>query len=228
MKILLLILLFSFSAMSDEIKLQFHKADGLVGEVLPATVSGYVGQPLDNKRVGDDFYIISLDADKAEVIFLKKITEGQIALDEKSLIKWTPIELKEVEVPQGVNLLEQHFHLPSSRLWIMALVVIMVLLALGIKYDFIRYRTDQALKKMRQTQKDLMFAATHFEEITEVWRKKHQLIEMFPGIEEAFLKFELEYYRVAFRPDIMDEDKKKVEKKYQDFLDLIRGVHFGI
>lgn len=228
MKLILFFLFFSFSALSDEIKLQFNKAESLVGEVLPASVSGYSGNPIENKRIGDDLYIVSMNEESAEIIFLKKLSNNRVMLDEVSTIAWSPIELKEVQVPQGISLLEQQFELDSKKTWVIVLVILLIIVAFIVKYYFTHLKPKKMLRRKKQGEKNKIFEASTFNEVTDVWRKKHQLIEMFPAIEEAFLRFEVEYYRVAFRPEISEEDKKKVEKKYQEFLDLIRGVNFGI
>ena len=75
---------------------EFNKADSLVGEVLPASVTGFNSEPIENKRIGDDLYIVSMNEKFAEVIFLKKLTNNQVMLDQASTITWSPIELKEV------------------------------------------------------------------------------------------------------------------------------------
>lgn len=228
MKTFLFLMLFSFSVLSDEIKLQFNKADSLVGEVLPASVTGFNSEPIENKRIGDDLYIVSMNEKFAEVIFLKKLTSNQVMLDQTSTITWSPIELKEVQLPQGISLLDQKFELNSKKTWIIVLVVILLLLAFALKYCLTHIKPKKDLRKRKQTERNKIFEASTYNEVTDIWKKKHQLIEMFPGIEEAFLKFEVEYYRVAFRPEISDDDKKQIEKKYQHFLDLIRGINLGI
>lgn len=228
MKLIVFLLFFSLSVLGDEIKLQFQKAESLVGEVLPATVKGFTGTAIENKRVGDELYIVSMNETFAEIIFLKKLSNNQIALNETSTITWSPVELKEVEVPQNISLLEQKFELSAKRTWIIVLVVLLILIAFGLKYYFSYVRPQQDMKKRKQIERNKIFEAATYNEVTDIWRKKHLLIEMFPAIEEAFLKFEVEYYHFAFKPDISEEDKKDVEKKYQKFLDLIRGVNFGI
>lgn len=228
MKIILFLLLYSFSALSDEVRLQFNKANSLVGEVLPASVTGFTGEPIENKRIGDDLYIVSMNEEVAEVIFLKKLTNNQIQLNEASTITWSPIELKEIQLPQSVSLLDQKFELNAKKTWIVVLVVVLLLMAFALKYYWSYIKPKQNLKKRKLAERNKIFEASTYDEVTDVWKKKHQLIEMFPGIEEAFLKFEIEYYRVAFRPEISDDDKKQIEKKYQNFLDLIRGMNLGI
>lgn len=228
MKIILFLLLFSFSALSDEVRLQFNKANSLVGEVLPASVAGFTGEPIENKRIGDDLYIVSMNEEVAEVIFLKKLTNNQVQLNETSTITWSPIELKEIQLPQSVSLLDQKFELNAKKTWVVVLVIVVLMMAFALKYYWSHIKPKQNLKKRKLAERNKIFEASTYGEVTDVWKKKHQLVEMFPEIEEAFLKFEIEYYRIAFKPEISDDDKKQVEKKYQNFLDLIRGINLGI
>lgn len=228
MKLLLLFIFLSFSALGNEIKLHFDKTQVLVGEVLQAQVQGYKGSPIENKRIGDELYIVSLNEESAEVIFIKKLGINAANFSETEKITWSPIELKETDVPQGISLIEQYLDIGSSKIWILVLVIILVLIIIAARFYFVAYRPKALIKKQRLNEKERLFAATSFHEINDIWRSKHQLVSQFPSIEEAFLKFELEYYKIAFRPDISIEEKKSIEKAYQDFLDRIRGVNFGV
>lgn len=228
MKFVIFLILFSLSALGNEIKIQFNREEVLIGETVQGSVAGYYGQPIDNKRVGDELYIVSMDSEAAEIIFLKKLSSSSLKLDEENTIVWSPIELKEVSMPQGISLIEQSLNFGANRTWIIILTALAIISGILAKFYLSHYRPKLIERKRKTEVKNKLFSASSFEEVTEVWRQKHQLIQMFPNIEEAFVRFEVDYYKIAFRPDISEEDKKSIEKKYQNFLDQVRGVNFGI
>jgi len=227
MKLILLLLAFSFNLYSAEIKLVLDKPSVFTGEVVGASVENYNGPVLKEQKIGDVLYILQLSEERADLIFLKKPSVNTIPLNEIDNLIWNPIEITEVQVPEDVILNAQDFDL-KNKMWIVYLLIGILSLGVTLWYYIKKIKPEILLKKKRAEVKAKLFSASSLEEINKVWREKHTYIDAFSFIEDDFNKFEVIFYKYGFKPQITDEEKKEIIRSYNNFLESIRGGNFGV
>lgn len=225
--ILIFIFLFSGNLWSAEVKVLLNKNTVYTGEIVSGKVENYAGPRIEEKRIGNDLYILDLNEDEVKVIFLKKPLVNMLALNDVDYLIWNPIEVVEVEAAENIVLSPQDLII-KNYFWIVYLVVALGLVAGFLTYYLKILKPRNALRKERRRIKEGMFAAQSLEDVTAIWKNKYSLIETFPFIEEEFNKFEVLFYKLAFKPHLTDEEKKQLVKRYNEFLDSVRGGNFGI
>lgn len=229
MKMVLVCLLFliSLNGQSEEIKIVLDKPSVYTGEVVAGIVSDYSGPEISEKRIDDSIHILFLDQNRIEMIFLKKPQTNKVYLSTEDALHWNPIEVMELEIPQTAIIHDLNFDL-KNRGWIVYLVILAITLMASVFMCFKKLKPRLEVKKRKRAVKEVLVKAHTFEEVTAIWKNKHFYIETFPFIEEEFNKFEVVFYKYAFRPNLSREDQAQVTKSYSKFLDSIRGGHFGV
>lgn len=226
--ILILISLLSWSLLAGEIKIVLDKPSVLTGEIIAGSVSGYSGPVIKEKMLQDSVYVLYLDESKVDLVFLKRLSANTIALNDQDYLIWNPIDIQQIEKSDEVVLEEQFFNLKNNY-WPLVLIVFLVILIVSSLIYIKKIKPRIVEKKKRKEIKDKIFAAEdNLEKITFVWKKKHEYFQVFPFIEEGFNKFEVTYYKYAFKPEMTEEEKQEILKSYRKMLEDIRGGQFGV
>lgn len=251
MKLILLCFLFAVSSAFaiERIQLSFKKTDLRQGELAHGVLS--VGaqslnlplQKLRGQTFAETLYFQQIsplvrlkDSEEyhsdVQVIFLK-IPEGnqiQGKLDASDVqISWNPVTIAETQASQ--QLLWGDFSAPDliRRNWIY-LILIPVLLIAGY-YGFRLWQKLERRKKLKADRKvlfDELIAGGSYEDVVNLWKKKHVFLREFPQIEARFQGLEEVLFKVQFKPTQSEAERSRVVSAYQKFLNECREDLRGV
>ena len=197
----------------------------LKGQTLAETIYFYDVSPLMRKEGSDSFEA------EAKVIFAKAPETNALGTkfgDEDLLVTWGNTQVSPTQVEQGF--IFGKFEIPSRPkilLWfsiILGLGVLTYLFFWGRK----KYQFKTAQKKKLQELKRELLGATNYQEIVEVWKKKHKYLDNFPQIEDAFKGFETVLFKYQFKPRQNETEISQVTEAYREFVRKIEGGLNGI
>lgn len=226
--ILILSFLLSLSVSAGEVKIVLDKPSALTGEVISGNVSNYQGPVVSETLLDESVYILHLDQERIEMVFVKPLTTNTIKLNDVDYLIWNPVEIVKVDESANIQLFDQSFELKSYLGWVY-LIGFLICVIIFLWVYFVRLRHAWAKKKARKHLKTQLFMASQdIHGITQVWKGKNIFLEAFPFIEEEFNKFEVTFYLHAFKPKVTEEEKNEMLKAYDQMLDRIRGGDFGV
>jgi hypothetical protein len=167
----------------------------------------------------------------ATVVFIKVPKENSAIIETskgKIGVEWENNEILPTEASQ--NFLFGNFEIPRSKnifLGFLILIVFGFLILIGIKLKKTR---DQKLKvkKYLDNIKDQILSSNDYHSIVEIWKRKHEILNLFPHLSIAFSNLEKELFKVQFKPVQSELEKEEVQKAYKFFLDQIKGDLDGI
>lgn len=197
----------------------------LKGQTLSNTIYIYDVSPLVRKN-GSDFFETN-----AKVIFVKVPETNALASklgSEDLLITWGDIPVSPTEGAKGFVF--GNFEIPSRPkilLWLSILVGIAVLSVVGF-WCRKKYQLKSSLKKKKQALKSELISASSYQDVVEVWKKKHLFLSEFPQIEEAFRTFEGILFKYQFKPRQSEAEVSVVIEAYRDFVRKIEGGLNGV
>jgi hypothetical protein len=203
-------------------KLNLQKLKGLsIGEAL------YLHQisPLLRKDGSNSF-----ESD-FKVIFVKIPEQSYLVqkIDAEEVhIKWMPVKISPVEVPE--KLIFEQFEIPRPieiLKWIISALAVTSIILIGLKFNQARTQKKQ-LRNKKNLLKDSVLSAKSYEEVVQVWKNKSEILSVFPALTSAFKQLETTLFQVQFRPYQTEEDKNNVLKAYQEFKESVHGGFDGV
>ncbi len=205
------------------------------------TLSKLDSKKLAGSKIGETLYFVDVSPfmrnndgrynANATVIFLKTPTEETGVIETakgKILVKWGSIEVLPTNAPE--SFLFGSFEIPKGSHFLTLLAVLAAILALffPMRRLYERRKKQQAQKKLLETLKKEIMDAQNYESIVALWKKKHDVLSVFPQMRDSFQKFEEVLFKVQFKPIQNEIEKEEVVKAYKIFLDDIKGVMSGI
>ncbi|WPU65521.1 hypothetical protein [Peredibacter starrii] len=197
----------------------------LKGQTLAETIYFYDVSPLMRKE-GSDFFEA-----EAKVIFAKTPETNALGTkfgNEDLLVTWGNSQISPTEASKGF--IFGKFEIPSRPkiiLWLSIILGLGVLIFLVI-WGRKKYQIKTARKKKMQDLKRELLGATNYQEVVEVWKKKHKFLDTFPQIEESFKGFETVLFKYQFKPRQNETEMAQVTEAYRDFVRKIEGGLNGI
>jgi hypothetical protein len=148
--------------------------------------------------------------------------------NQEVIIKWSDLSI--VPIKPDKNFLFGNFEVPTSKSW-NKFIFFTLFLIVGSLVAFSIYKKKmikrKAMLRKRKFKNDLL-AARKYEDVVEIWKKKHELIEIFPQISPPLKDLEKILFRHQFKSQQTDGEKAEVMKAYNEFSEKIRGVLGGI
>lgn len=179
------------------------------------------------KREGTDYYESS-----AKIIFVKvpeaKGIQDTVSGQEVSFY-WGDILVEPTEA--GRSLIFGTFSVPERTAWVIWLIAGLLGTAL---VGFGGWRLSVKMKRKREEKnrvlalKNEILNCRNYEDVVNLWTKKHTLIKEFPHIKESFMKMEDVLNRYQFRPRQTETEKIEVVESYRKFSRSVEGGFNGI
>lgn len=247
-----LVLFFSilpaFSA--SELKLSITEPTVQQGEILNVLLQakaqdlkGFELQKLKEERFADTLYFLKISPwmrkdgneyleAEARVVFtqIPKVNQLSDKIDESDVtIIWNKVEIIPTEASQ--DLIFGSFEIPPRQqvlFWI--LLTIAALIPIGATVWFILKKSKmRRMEKARIAQKKAeVLNCSSYEDIVQLWKNKHEYLQLFPHVAEPFLKLESVLNKHQFKPTQSNEDKKEILESYRKFSRSIEGGFLGI
>lgn len=123
------------------------------------------------------------------------------------------------------------FTLPEKSRWILySAVMLFLLLALAYPgWKFFKVRQTKKLKQIKQRElKDELLNCRKYEDVVEIWKKKHRYLLVFPQLKDSFTKLEITLFKYQFKPQQTESEKIEVMNSYRTFKSEVEGGVNGI
>lgn len=157
----------------------------------------------------------------------KEILEQKIG-DIDLHINISGIEVKPSDA--GDQFVLEEFSIPIKKEWgiyfLFTALLIIVLAGVLRLLMHLRLRRDRRLKL--KAAKSKILAASTYDEITQVWQSRDELMKNFPEAQGPFRKFESVYFQYAFKPSRSEAEVKKVGEAYGEFTKNLEGGEGGV
>lgn len=227
--------------------LQFFESEIQQGELVPAKLlMGPDGiqkvqiQKLKGSTLGEMIYLYdvssflkkgnSFEAD-VKVIFIN-VPESKSVVHklagEELVISFPDITIKPTDAPP--SFVYEEFSIPSRPkiiLWSTILLILLVGSIYGRKVVH-KVKAKKALKIKRATFKNEILAATDYDGVVTIWKKRSDYLKEFPHVEDSFRKLESVLFKYQFKPTQSEVEKKIVIEAYQKFCSDIMGGFNGV
>ncbi len=168
---------------------------------------------------------------EASIIFLKvpeKDTLVQKVKEEEVEVTWSQIEIVPTETPE--NLLFGEFNISSHRnilIWIV--VGLGITLTIYVAFHIWRKQRNSKLMKNEKIKiKNYLISPSNYDDVVDVWKKKYDILKIFPQIEPEFKLLEVILFKHQFKKTRNKIDEDEVFLAYRKFIDSIRGGLDGI
>ncbi|WP_408098459.1 hypothetical protein ACJVC5_05985 [Peredibacter sp. HCB2-198] len=197
----------------------------LKGQTLADTLYFYDVSPLMRKE-GSDYFEA-----EAKVIFAKAPETNALGTkfgEEDLLITWGNSQVLPTEAAQGF--IFGKFEIPSRPkilLWLSVTLGVGIL-AFLIIWGRKKYLIKTTLKKKKRALKQELLSATTYQEVVDLWKKKHKFFDEFPQVEEPFKSFEAVLFKYQFKPRQNEAEISQVIEAYRDFVRKVEGGLNGI
>jgi hypothetical protein len=237
----MLLLFLSFPLLAEvALDLQFDEISVRQGRLISARlrhdVSGSARvdlKELEGQTLKETLYIheVSPVDQTALVIFAKVPSEAILHVEVGGVplrVTWNEIEVVPTDARQGF--LFGDFDIPpGSRLLIWLLGGFLIILgAFGAAIFRKKWKHKQDEKRQQKSLRDEILACQKYEEVVQLWEKKHAFVRVFPHLLEPFSRLELVLFRYQFKPEQTEVEKNIVMKAYQKFKSEVEGGFSGI
>lgn len=179
------------------------------------------------KREGAAYYeaeakVIFINTPKSKIV--QEVVNGQDVELNIGNIEVMPTE-------GAKSLIFGKFSVPERATWIIwAISGVLIAIILGL-LGWSVTRTFKRKRKEKQRLVDLkneILGCRNYEEVVNLWKKKHQLFKEFPHIEDSFLKLEEILNRYQFKPRQSETEKIEVVESYRKFSRSVEGGFSGL
>jgi hypothetical protein len=238
-----LLALLSFSAYSaDKVEMDFSAQDFNQGELIETRLQrvetstfewkNLKGQTIENTLYFYDLSPVSQYEAKAKVIFTKipESYEIQSKIDGKQIIfNWGGIKINPTE-PDN-SFIFGTFDISEKMLWGLWSTIAFLGISLFSFAAWIIFRRFKLRKKKKERLlilKNEIMGCRNYEDVVNLWKRKHILLNEFPHIDEAFHKMEEILNLHQFKPKIAEAEKIEVVESYRKFSRSVEGGFNGI
>lgn len=198
----------------------------LKGQTLAETLYIYDVSPSMKKEGQNDY------ESEAKIIFIKvpETTEVKQNVDaEEVTLAWGDITVTPTEAPQGFVF--GNFEIPRVGKWALYLLIGLLVAGFAGSLGYWLSKKSKIIneKKRRiQEAKAQVLSCSSYEDLVNLWKKKHHFIELFPHIKEPFLRFETTLNRYQFKPSRSEKESEEIMAAYREFKSSVEGGFNGI
>lgn len=186
----------------------------------------YIQEVTPFTRKGADSYETN-----ATIIFLKvpETPNGTIETPKGKLnVSWRSIEVVSTDVSE--NFLFGEFEIPKSPKLVLWLAIMFGVIAgiFGLTKVIKNIKKRNKSKKYISQLKLQIESAQTYENIVDIWKKKHEILKFLPEIQSSFATLEKELFLYQFKPTQSESEKESVKRAYFRFLEEIKGALNGV
>ncbi len=168
---------------------------------------------------------------EASIIFIKVPVKSNIEHKMGSFqinASWTEIEFIPTDTPK--ELLFGEFNVPDSkRLILWVLLGAGILVFFGVILIFWKKWKKLKFKKIKKINlKNSLLSPNSYDEVVQIWEMKHDILKVFPFLEDEFKKLEKVLFKYQFKPKRTNSEEDEVLVEYRKFIDSIKGGFDGI
>jgi hypothetical protein len=240
-RLTLFFLLISFSSWADiALDLTFSEDTIQQGRLTLAKLN-YVStstdeidiKSLEGQTHQQTLYIHEIDliVKTAQVVFAKVPKDPVILTSLNGIpvrITWNKTKILPTTSQPGFVFGDFEIPTPARILaWVLALAILVTGLVFGIKF----LKSWRLRQKLRSEKAKIMaetLACQDYDEVVLLWRRKLNLVQIFPELQGPFGRLEQVLYRYQFKPLQTEHEKKEVMRAYDRFKVEIEGEQNGI
>lgn len=246
-KILLLSILFSFSAYSKvslELKLNDRSVkQGQIasGSLVVQSTDGNAGlSGLKGKTLAKSLYLFNVSpfmgkqgqlTSDVKVIFTQVPLSSSVTEtinNEEITISWSNIQV--VPTEQSKSFLFGDFEIPSRLVvlpWIIGVIGLGFLTLIIIRIRSIM-NVKSSIKSRKLKLKDEIISGKTYDDVVLMWRSKSRYLNEFPQLDSHFKALETVLFKYQFKPQRTEQEVNAVMDAYQTFKSSVMGDLNGI
>jgi hypothetical protein len=248
----LLILFFAIlpAYSASELKILISEPVVQQGEILEVTLlakaedlKGLELQKLKNERFADTIYFLQISPlmskvgndyleAQARLVFTQVPKTNQLSgkLGENNVsLTWNRVEIAPTEAAK--DLIFGSFEIPRREqflFWTLLILALLIPLGVGGWYIFKNFKNRRLKKDCIARKKAEVLNCRSYDDIVQLWKKKHEYFQLFPHLVEPFQKLEMVLNKHQFKPQQSEEDKKEILDSYRKFSHSVEGGFLGI